>query len=635
VSSLRASPVLVDRRNTALLLGLFQFGIVLAFTALAVSFWCFQVVQHEKFLRMAESNHQRTLALRAPRGVVFDRHDQILVENRYSLNISLVRERVKDLDRSLSLLARVTGIDEAAIRATVERHRRDPIYRPVVIIQDASLAQVAAVAARALELPGVVIEHAPTRSYPTQALAAHLFGYVGEVTETQLQQAAYAGLRSGAIVGQAGIEQIYNQLLMGEDGARRVVVDSIGREIETIGEVSPIEGRQLKLTIDYDLQKAAEDAFQAAGYAGAAVVLDPRSGDVLALVSLPAYDPNAFAVGIDRATWQTLNTDGLRPLQNRALQGRYSPGSTFKVAVAVAALQEGLVSPEFRVTCRGGGTFYGRFFKCHSTHGTVDMRMAIEKSCNTYFYTLGSMLSIDALHKWATALGLGEASGIDLPHEVPGLMPSSAWKRATTGERWYPGETISVSIGQGQVSVTPISLAVMMATLANGGTRVKPHLLRAVNDGEGWKDLPAPEPRSQVALRPETVDTLRDGLWLVVNRAGTGGRARIPGRDVMGKTGTAQVISLQGKQRAGQTDRDLRDHGWFVFAAPRDNPEIAGVVFAEHSEHGYLAAPIAKHVMLTYFAKKEGQPLPSLPPPTRPASAVASATAGRGTDADQ
>jgi len=437
------------------------------------------------------------------------------------------------------------------------------------------------------------------------------------------------------VVGQAGLEQTYNDLLMGRDGARRVVVNSVGREIETLGEVPPAEGRRLQLTIDADLQKAAEDGFKALGYAGAAVVLDPRNGEVLSFLSLPAYDPNRFAAGIDRATWTALNTDKLRPLQNRAIQGRYSPGSTFKIVVAVAALEEGVATPEFRVHCGGGATFYGRFFQCHlkGGHGSVDMRHAIEKSCNTYFYTLGNMVGVDRLHKWATALGLGVKTGIDLPHEIEGIMPSTEWKRARTGEKWYAGETISVSIGQGQVSVTPISLAVMMATVANGGTRYVPHIVKAVDEGKGWTPVPPPPPAAQTRMKPDHVQALHDGLWMVVNAAGTGGRGRIPGRDVAGKTGTAQVISLQGgKQAKGRTDMDLRDHGWFVFFAPANNPEIAGVMFAEHSEHGYLAAPIARHVMETYFAKKDGQPLPVFQgqrPPAAPPTVVAAAAPGR------
>ena len=245
----------------------------------------------------------------------------------------------------------------------------------------------------------------------------------------------------------------------------------------------------------------------------------------------------------------------------------------------------------------------------------MDLRHAIEQSCNVFFYTVGNILGVDRIHKWATLLGVGEKTGIDLPNEIEGIVPSTEWKKARTGEKWYAGETISVAIGQGQVSITPISLAVMMSTVANGGTRYVPHLLKAVDDGSGsgWKAVPAPAPKSQVNLKPETVSALHDGLFLVVNGAGTGGRARIDGKDVSGKTGTAQVISLQGARQAmGHTDRDLRDHGWFVFFAPRDNPEIAGVIFGEHAEHGASLAPIAKYVMETYFAKKEGRPLPKL-----------------------
>ena len=608
------------RQTVALRLSVIRVGVALVFAALAVSFWALQVAQHAKFQQMAENNRRRALALRAPRGVIFDREGEVLVENRYSLNISLIREQIEDLDRSLRLLAEVARVDERELWDVVDRHRDDPIFRPVVLIRDASLAQVGAVAVRKLELPAVVIEQVPTRHYPTEQLAAHLFGYVGEITNAQLGREEFEGLRSGAIVGQSGVEEEYNRLLMGEDGARRVVVNSIGREIKTVGEIQPIEGRRLQLTLDYDLQRAAENAFALAGFSGSAVVMDPRSGEVLALVSLPAYDPNAFALGIDRVTWESLNSNLLKPLQNRVLQGRYSPGSTFKLVVAVAALEEEVVTPDFTVSCRGGASFYRRFFRCHAVHGRVDMYEAIEKSCNTYFYTLGSRLDIDVLHKWATALGLGVLTGIDLPHEVQGIMPSTEWKLENTGEKWYPGETISVSIGQGQLSVTPVSMAVMMATIANGGMRVTPYLLKTVESPDGWTPPSPPPPRSIVNLKPETLEVLHRGLWLVVNRAGTGRRARIAGRDVMGKTGTAQVISVAGRQAAGDTDKDLRAHGWFVFAAPRGNPEIAGVVLAEHSEHGYLAAPIAKHVMETYFAKQEGLPLPRVQFPAEAAS---------------
>ena len=605
-------------RHTRLLLAVFRVGVALLFTILAISFWNLQVGQHARFLQMAENNHQRTLSLRAPRGVVFDRGGRVLVENRYSLNISLVRELVEDLDQSLRLLAHVTDINEETVREIVEYHHDDPDYRPIVIIPDASLTQVASVAVRKVELPGVVVEQIPTRYYPTKTLAAHLFGYVGEINDAQLEQAEFNELERGDIVGQSGIERAYNQLLMGTDGTRHVVVNSVGREVETISEVLPVEGQQLRLTLDYDLQKAAVEAFELAGFSGTAVALEPRSGEVLALASRPAYDPNAFALRIDQAAWATLAADALRPLQNRALQGRYSPGSTFKLVMAIAALEEGVIEPDFKVNCRRGGAFYGRFFRCHARHGTVALEEAIEKSCNTYFYTLGTLLDIDEIHRWATTFGLGELSGIDLPYEVQGLMPSRSEKRERVGEPWYPGETISVAIGQGPVSVTPISLAVMMAMIANGGTRVVPRLLEAWNDGTGWQRVAPVAPSVTTTLQPETIEVLHRGLWRAVNRQGTGRRGRIVGREVMGKTGTAQLISTKGKAAAGDTERDLRDHGWFVFAAPKGDPQIAGVVLAEHAEHGYLAAPIARHIMDTFFAKREGRQLPTLPLPTRP-----------------
>ena len=604
------------RDSLAVLLAMWRWGIVVVFAGLAVGFWWLQVVQYDKYRQHAEDNHQRTLVLSAPRGAVLDRDGRVLAENRNSLNITLSREQAEDLDGTVALLADLSGVPLSELRAIVERHRRDPPFRPVVLIRDAAFDQVAAVAAHARELPGIYVQELPVRFYPAGEVAAHILGYVGEVSEAEMATPEFEGVRRGAIVGKSGIERTYNRLLMGRDGARRVVVDNVGREIRVLDERLPLEGRQIQLTLDYDLQEAAEDAFGDAGFNGSAVFLDPRSGEILALVSRPAYDPNVFARGIDGETWGRLNRDRLRPLNHRALQGRYSPGSTFKVAMAVAALEEGVVTPDFRVACPGGRVVHGRFFRCHSTHGSVDMREALEKSCNSYFYALGEKMEIDQIHKWATALGLGELSGVDLPHEVQGLMPSTAWKRERRGERWYPGETISVSIGQGAVSVTPISLAVMMATVANGGTRVTPHLLAAVNEGQGFERVRRPVPRSRVAISPTTLDVVTEGLWFVVNRAGTGRRGRLYGRDVMGKTGTAQVISLQGRAAAaGSSDQDFRDHGWFVFAAPAGAPEIAGAVFGEHNEHGYLSAPIARHVIETYFAKKDGLPRPTLPVP--------------------
>ncbi len=604
-----------DRRNLGLRLSGMQALVATVFAALAVAFWVFQVAQHQKFDEMAENNHRRRLPLPAPRGVLFDRNGKVLVENQNTFNIALDREQSGDIDDTLRLVAAATGADEAHMHETVNRRRREPSYRPIVLVENATMEQVIAVKARRLELPGIIAQEVPARQYPQSEMGAHLFGYVSEASEADLAKPEYAGAESGSMVGKAGIEQSYNKLLMGKDGDRLVFVNSKGREMDEASVNNPIEGRRVQLTIDADVQRATEEGFAHFGYNGAAVILDPRSGEVLSFTSLPAYNPNQFAGGINLEDWNSLLNNDLKPLQNRALQGRYSPGSTFKIAVAAAALEEGVASPDFRVFCPGGGTFYGRFFQCHlkGGHGSVDMRHAIEKSCNTYFYTLGKMLEVDRIHKWASLLGLGERSGIDLPGELKGLVPSTEWKRQVMRERWYPGETISVSIGQGQVNVTPISLAVMMMTIANGGTRYTPHVVKAVDEGNGWQPVPAPPPQSVVKMKDSTVSALHEGLWMVVNAAGTGGRARMPGFNVAGKTGTAQVISLQGAKVA-KGKMDVRDHGWFVFFAPHDKPEIAGVIFAEHAEHGYLGAPIAKYAMETYFAKKEGRPLPTLQP---------------------
>ena len=606
-----------ERRKASTRLSGLQAVIAVLFALLALCFWVLQVVQHAKFEELAENNHQRTLALRAPRGLVFDREGRVLVENRHSYSISIVREHTKDLDRTVRTLAAVVGLDEAGVRSIVDRHLREPTYRPITIVQDASLAQVAAVVARRLdfELPDVVVEQVPTRRYPDM-MASHLFGYVGEVSDSQV--AENDALKSGDIVGQSGLEKVYNALLMGEDGAKQVVVNSVGREIRTLDEDEPTEGKRLQLTVDYDVQKAIEEGFDSIGLNGAAVVLDPSDGGVLGFTSRPAYDPNAFASGIDHTTWAALTTDRDRPLNDRVIQGRYSPGSTFKMAVALAGLEEGVITPDFHVYCPGHANFYGRDFKCwrfsKGGHGSIDLRHAIQQSCDVYFYTVANMLGVDKINKWATALGMGVMSGIDLPNEVQGLVPSTEWKRQKMHEKWYAGETISVGIGQGQVTTTPVSMAVYMATLSNGGTRVTPHLLKAVDDGDGWKPAPVPAPQSKVEIDHEKLQAVKDGMWMAVNEpGGTGSAAKIPGHDVSGTTGTAQVISNQGKAAAGKTDKDLRDNGWFVFFAPRDNPQIAGVVFLEHGVHGGNAALVVHHILDTFFAKKDGKPLPPKP----------------------
>ena len=592
-----------------------------AFGVLVIVFWILQVLQNAKYEGLADNNYLRTIPLRAPRGVLFDRNGRVLVENRHSFTIAVLREATTNLERTIQKIAAATGVPESAIREAIDRRRREPLFRPLPVIEHATFEQVAAIEVRRRELPEVLVQQVPTRNYPPDRMAAHLFGYVGEIQDTQLTQSEFSELRQGAIIGQAGLERTYNRDLQGVDGDRYVVVNSRGREIDELNEVPPVDGRRLQLTVDYDLQRALEDGFRAGNYNGAAAFLDPATGEVLAMTSLPAFDPNAFAVGIGGSAWSRLLADPLRPLTNRLIQGTYSPGSIFKIVMAIAGLEERVVTPSTTFYCPGYGTFYGRQFKCHRAggHGAVDLRRALEVSCNVYFYNVGDRLKIDQIHKYAADLGLTGRTGIDLPNENESLVPSTEWKQRTFRQPWYPGETISVAIGQGAVSVTPIALATMIATVANGGTLVTPHLLRAVDsgDGRGWQLKPPPAPKATIAIPRDSLNAVRDGLWRVVNAAGTGRRARIEGRDVAGKTGTAQVISLQNRGlAAGKID--VRDHGFFVFFAPRDNPQIAGVVFVDHGEHGSTAAPIAKHVMETFFAKKDGLPLPTFVAPVQP-----------------
>lgn len=629
-----------DRQNMQMRLAGLRVAAVVVFALMAAAFWVLQVLQYAEYRERAEQNHRRTIPLLAPRGVLFDRHGEVLVQNRRSFRISIVREQTTDLDETIRRLAQITGTVEAEIAAIVQRRRSEALFRPITVIDHASDAQVAAVVAQRLELPGVVVDQVPMRTYPGDGLAAHLFGYVGEVQPSQLQRPEFAGLNPGAIVGQAGLEQIYNPYLMGTDGNRFVVVNSRGREVEELDRQEPVDGQRVQLTIDGDMQRALEGAFRADGYNGAAAFLDPRSGEVLAMTSLPAYDPNNFAEGISSSTWAALNADPLRPLGNRLIQGLYMPGSTFKIVMAIAALEEGVITPDTVIGCRGSGVFYGRSFKCWNTkgHGAMTLRHALEQSCNVFFYTLGERMDIDTINKWAAKLGLVGKTGIDLPQENGSFIPDTAWAARTRSDgRWYPGETISVAIGQGAVSVSPMAMATMMATVANGGRLMVPSLVRAIDRGNGWEPVPAKAPRSEFVMTPDHLAAVREGLWMAVNTpSGTAtSRGKIEGRDVAGKTGTAQVISNDNKaaaqaaaRAAGRDPRVYDDHGWFVFFAPRDNPEVAGVVFTEHSEHGYLSAPIAKHVMETYFAKKEGRPLPVYKAPAAPVrSVVASAGA--------
>jgi penicillin-binding protein 2 len=621
-----------DRRTLLVRLTVLRIAVVACLVLLTGGFWILQVPEFEKYSEMAQNNQLRTITLRAPRGVLYDRNNKVLVQNTYSYTIALVREQSpnpRNLSDAVKRLAAATGADEGRIADIVRRHRTDASFQPIPVIEHATFDQVAAVMARKLELPEIVVQEVPTRTYPEGGFAAHLFGYVSEISETELDQVEFAGLQQGAMVGKTGLEKTYNSHLIGKDGAKFVAVNSRGRELEERGVESPIDGDRLQLTIDYDMQRALETAYKAQGLSGAAVFLNPKNGEVLAMTSQPEFDPNDFANGLHPGEWAQLMNDPQKPMQDRLVQGRYAPGSTFKVLMSVAALSEGIITPDFRVTCTGTKDFYGHTFHCDKKggHGTLDLRHAIEQSCDVYFYTVASLMKIDTIRKYAELLGLAGKSGIDLPNEVESIVPSTEWKMRTAHEKWYAGETISVGIGQGQLSVTPISLAVMISTIANGGAIITPHVVKAVDLGQGWTNLTTTPPRTLFKIPQEVLQPVHDGMWLAVNGAGTASAAKVIGHDLSGKTGTAQVISLdKRKELAGKTTLNLKDHAWFEFFAPRDDAEISGVIMAEHGGWGAEAAvPIAKFVLDTYFAKKEGRPLPVWPKPAAPPAPAAAA----------
>jgi penicillin-binding protein 2 len=568
-------------------------GVLVALVGLY--FWNLQVVRGHYFKDLAENNRTRAVAIAAPRGPLLDRAGHVLVENRPSFNVVLTPEHSRDLDDAVVRVARVLGVGEGQIRERLAR--RAVPFRQVVLKTDAALDDVAAVLARRRELPEVSVEVVPLRSYPLAAAAAHTLGRVGEVSELQLKQPEFQGLEAGNLVGQAGLESQYNRRLMGKDGLRRVIVNSRGLEVEEAERVEPKDGPALTLTLDADLQKATEAAFQ--GRAGSAVALDPETGEILALTSTPAYDPNRFTTGIEPALWQKLTTDPDTPLMNRVIQGTYAPGSTFKVVAAIAALEEGVITPSTTVYCPGYYAVYGTVFHCHKAagHGVVDLHKALAQSCNVFFYQAGVKLEIVRLAAWAKRLGLGSPTGIDLPHEASGLMPSPEWKQRVLRVPWYGGETVSVAIGQGQVSATPLQMARLAAVVANGGRLVQPHLVKSVGG------VPVPwEPPREIGLKPETVRVVKDGMRSVVAE-GTGWRARLPGMEVAGKTGSAQVVAHARLAKDPKSPK-LMPHGWFICFAPADKPRIAMAVLVEHGgAGGEAAAPVAHEILARYFGK--------------------------------
>ncbi len=518
-----------DLRSVQSRLSVVQYGLVVLFTLLASCFWYLQVLRARHFRDLAENNRLRVVPIAAPRGPLLDRNGRVMVENRPSFNVVLSTEHADKLDATIARLSRLLGTGEARIREKLAR--REAPFRAIIAKSDVSLAEVAAVEARRLEMPEATVEVVPLRSYPLGSAAAHSLGRVGEVTDRQLQSAAFEDLSPGDLVGQAGLESQYNRNLMGTDGVRRLIVNSRGAEVAETERRSPVDGPSLTLTLDSDLQTAMEKAFK--GRAGSAVALDPETGEILAMTSTPGYDPNVFSTGLDPALWGKLSTDPETPLMNRVIQGQYAPGSLFKVVMALAALEEGIITPQTTFYCPGYLSIYGTVFRCHRAagHGVVNVTKALQQSCNVFFYELGVRLEIERIARYAKMMGLGSVTGVDLPHEAAGLVPSPEWKERVLKSKWYAGETVSVAIGQGQVTVTPLQMARIAAFVATGRLP-QPHLVKAI----GGVLVATPEPQT-LPIKPETLAIVREGMREVVNEMGTGWRAQLPGITVCGQDG--------------------------------------------------------------------------------------------------
>jgi penicillin-binding protein 2 len=574
--------------------------LALAFLGLISRLFFLQVLSGERYTFLSENNRIRIKRVAGTRGMIFDRQGQLLVDSRPSFDLIFVPEDARDPQHTLRLLSRYLRRDEAELLKTFEEGKSRAAFDEMVLGKDIDWSAVVAVETHQLDLPGVSLRARPRRSYVDGPMAAHVLGYLGEINQKQLKTLKEKGYVVGDEIGQYGLERRWEELLRGQSGGQQVEVDALGRRVRVLHEVTDVPGYTVRLTLDRQLQTAAYEALK--GKEGTIVAVDVNNGAILALASTPAFDPNIFARGIKSEEWSGLIKDKLRPLSNRATQGQFPPGSTFKIIMAIAGLEEGMVNPESAISDPGFFPFGNRQFRDWKKggHGSVNLHKAIVESCDTYFYQLGAKLGVDRIAKWARAFGLGEKTGIALDDEKGGLIPDTEWKQKRYRQPWFPGETISVAIGQGYVTVTPLQLANMMAAVANGGKLYRPYLVSKVEslDGATVRQYGAELIRS-IELKQETITRVHKALADVVHGpGGTGGAARSPAVQVAGKTGTAQVIEMKGAYlKSEQLSYFNRDHAWFVSYAPLDKPQVAIAVLVEHGGHGgEAAAPMARKV---------------------------------------
>ncbi|MFZ0760517.1 MAG: penicillin-binding protein 2 [Candidatus Sulfotelmatobacter sp.] len=595
-----------DDKVSAIRLTVAQYIILAIFLVLAYGLWKLQVMESGYYASAAEKNRIRNVPILAPRGKILDRYGRIIVDNYPSFSALVLRDTSRDLDADAGLIAQGLHLDPNEVRARIRHFSSMPQYEPIFLKEDITPDELAFIDAHRNELPELDTIMAHRRLYPRNGFMAHVIGYVGEVTEDMLNEPQFELYNPGDVVGISGVEREYNTVLMGQNGARQEVVNSHGREVGVLGETDAIPGKTLKLTLDIDLQIAAEEALE--GKNGAIVAMDPHTGEILAMVSRPTFDPNDFAVRVSREQWNQLVTDENHPLMNKAIQAQLAPGSTFKIIMAMAGLQEG-IAQDMHVDCTGGAMFYGRYFKCwisehHRGHGIVDISKGIYQSCDVFFYTLAEKLGIERIAKYATMLGIGQKTGIDLPQEASGVMPSEEWKARNFKQKWFAGETISVGIGQGAVAVTPIQLARAIGGIASGGLLVRPHVAFP-------QDLPAnlvPASTSpdkvRIPLDPKNWQIITDAMADVTTPLGTAAAAHLQGIDFAGKTGTAQTISGAAKAKLVNGKARFKNNAWFVGVSPRRNPDIVVCVLWQSGEEGPLAGIVASHVIKAFVDKQ-------------------------------
>lgn len=585
-----------------------QYLIAAILLGLLAGYWRLQITQHQKYVEESERNRTRDLPIIAARGRILDRNGEVMVDSLPSFSVLLSRDDPQKLTTdALKTIALGLDLSPQDLEQQMQQMSGLPRYQPVVIKKSATMQDVAFIESHRTEYPEIDLIQTEQRFYPKHHVAAALLGYVGDVSAEEVA-ASHSRFHPGDVVGKMGIEREYNSILTGQDGMKRVVVNSRGQEVGTLATVAPHPGLNLRLTLDLNLQLAAEQAL--GDRPGAVVALDPRSGQVLAMVSHPDIDPNEFAHHIDPAEWKELVTDPEKPLMDKAIQAQLAPGSIFKIAMSVAGLESHEITPNFTVNCPGYVNFYGHtyhdwtWWKYRRGHGAVDLHRAIVISCDVYFFTLGKMLGIDKIAYYAEHLGLGSKTGIDLPGEEPGLMPTPEWVESRFRHKWYAGETISVAIGQGAITATPLQIAEMIGGIAWGGVFYRPHV--AFRD-EMPQPVSADSEVTRFPLSPETVQAVTSGMWGVVNEGGTGAGARVAGLDIAGKTGTAQVVSVALKDAVHSAN--YKNNAWFVGYSPSPDPEIAVCALVMHGGESSVASPIVGAVIKAYYAEHHPQDL--------------------------